>query len=53
MTQRDDKMTYEEAMQKFDEWLENCPVSYYETKHPTSGIISINFDFKKYESEDE
>ena len=33
---------------KFNEWLKKCPVEYQETRHPSEGLVSFNFDMDKY-----
>jgi|TARA_R100001460_G_scaffold19719_3_gene40896 membrane peptidoglycan carboxypeptidase len=33
---------------RFNEWLKKCPVEYKETKHPSEGLVSFNFDMDKY-----
>ena len=50
---KDKEFTKEEVMRKFNEWLENCPVSYNEGRHPTSDMLTIIFDFIDYKSEEE
>ena len=50
---KDKEFTKEEVMRKFNEWLENCPVSYNEGRHPTSDMLTINFDFIDYKSKEE
>ena len=33
---------------KFNEWLKKCTVEYQETRHPSEGLVSLNFDMDKY-----
>ena len=33
---------------KFNEWLKKCPVEYQETRHPSEGLVSFNFDMDKH-----
>nr|BAR15102.1 hypothetical protein [uncultured Mediterranean phage uvMED] len=37
------KKEKEKLLQKFEEWLKTCPVTWYETNHPSSDIVCINF----------
>ena len=34
----------EKRYEKFHEWLATCPFKWTESSHPTSGMISVNFE---------
>ena len=34
----------EKRYEKFHEWLDTCPFKWTESSHPTSGMISVNFE---------
>ena len=33
----------EKRYEKFHEWLDTCPVDWYEVGHPSSDIVCVNF----------
>tara|TARA_R100000388_G_scaffold876_1_gene1400 strand:+ start:358 stop:552 length:195 start_codon:yes stop_codon:yes gene_type:complete len=47
------KITLDQKYRDWEKWLDECPVDWTSSRHPTSFIETINFDFTKYESEDE
>ena len=46
------KITLDQKYRDWEKWLDECPVDWTSSRHPTSFIETINFDFTKYESED-
>ena len=44
--------TYDEVQEEFDKWLDECPVEWTDSTHPTSFIETYNFDFTKYDMPD-
>ena len=38
----------EKRYEKFHEWLDTCPFKWTESSHPTSGMTSVNFEIKKF-----
>ena len=49
---KDKKISQEKAYEKWNKWLDKCPVAWQEVGHPTSFMNSINFDFTTYRSEE-
>tara|TARA_R100001126_G_scaffold91682_1_gene61300 strand:+ start:78 stop:239 length:162 start_codon:yes stop_codon:yes gene_type:complete len=47
------KITLDQKYRDWEKWLDECPVDWTSSRHPTSFIETINFDFTKYQSEDE
>ena len=47
------KITFDQKYRDWEKWLDECPVDWTSSRHPTSFIQTVNFDFTKYESEDE
>ena len=47
------KITFDQKYRDWEKWLDECPVDWTSSRHPTSFIETVNFDFTKYESEDE
>tara|TARA_R100001594_G_scaffold140260_1_gene185288 strand:- start:401 stop:616 length:216 start_codon:yes stop_codon:yes gene_type:complete len=50
---KDKKISQEQAYEKWNKWLDKCPVAWEEVGHPTSFMNTINFDFTDYKSEEE
>ena len=50
---KDKKMSQEKAHEEWEEWLDKCPVPYTSSRHPTSFMEVINFDFNDFDSEEE
>ena len=44
MSDMDKEKVIEKRWEEFYEWLETCPIEWTEGRHPTSGMISVNFD---------
>ena len=44
MSDIDKEKVIEKRWEEFYEWLETCPIEWTEGRHPTSGMISVNFD---------
>ena len=47
------KIILDQKYRDWEKWLDECPVDWTSSRHPTSFIETVNFDFTKYESEDE
>ena len=47
------KKPLDQKYREWEKWLDECPVDWTSSRHPTSFIETVNFDFTKYESEDE
>ena len=47
------KITFDQKYRDWEKWLDECPVDWTSSRHPTSFIQTVNFDFTKYESEEE
>tara|TARA_R100000084_G_C4577888_1_gene112400 strand:+ start:373 stop:561 length:189 start_codon:yes stop_codon:yes gene_type:complete len=47
------KIILDQKYRDWEKWLDECPVDWTSSRHPTSFIETINFDFTKYESEEE
>ena len=50
---KDKKISQEKAYEKWNKWLDKCPVAWEEVGHPTSFMNTINFDFTDYKSEED
>ena len=37
----------EKKYEKFHDWLDSCPIKWTESSHPTSGMVSVNFDIEE------
>ena len=46
-------MSLKKAHKEWWKWLKKCPVPYTFSRHPTSYMEAINFDFSDYDSEEE
>jgi len=46
------KITLDQKYRDWEKWLDECPVDWTSSRHPTSFIETVNFDFTKYESEE-
>ena len=46
------KKPLDQKYREWEKWLDECPVDWTSSRHPTSFIETVNFDFTKYESED-
>ena len=47
------KITFDQKYRDWEKWLDECPVDWTLSRHPTSFIETINFDFTTYENEEE
>lgn len=36
-----------EKIKKFNDWLGKCPIEYFESRHPSSEIKTINFELDR------
>jgi len=43
---------YDKKYKDWEKWLDKCPVDWTSSRHPTSFIETINFDFTEYESKE-
>ena len=50
---KDKKISQEQAYEKWNKWLDKCPVAWASSRHPTSFVETINFDFTDYKSEED
>ena len=50
---KDKEISQEQAYEKWNKWLDKCPVAWQEVGHPTSFMNTINFDFTTYRSEED
>ena len=50
---KDKKISQEQAYEKWNKWVDKCPVAWEEVGHPTSFMNTINFDFTDYKSEED
>ena len=46
------KITLDQKYKDWEKWLDKCPVDWTSSRHPTSFIETINFDFTEYESKE-
>ena len=46
------KITFDQKYRDWEKWLDECPVDWTSSRHPTSFIETINFDFTTYENEE-
>ena len=37
----------EKRWEDFNEWLDTCPFKWSQSRHPTSGMTTINFDIEE------
>ena len=44
MSDMDKEKVIEKRWEEFHEWLDTCPIEWTESRHPTSGMTSVNFD---------
>ena len=50
---KDKKISQEQAYEKWNKRLDKCPVAWASSRHPTSFMETINFDFTDYKSEED
>ena len=53
MSDIDKEEVIEKRWEDFYEWLDTCPIKWIEGRHPTSDMLTINFYFIDYKSEEE
>ena len=44
------KIILDQKYRDWEKWLDECPVDWTSSRHPTSFIETVNFDFTKYEN---